>query len=76
MDRVKTKLYNSIGNKIVHYLVILTLHLKKLDKVDLIKIYNKFIKKTSYTSYRTKIFGIFIPNNLINLSIAQPNFTI
>ena len=42
LDRVKTGSRNVIGDKRMHYLVMLTSHPDKLDEVDIIKVANKF----------------------------------
>ena len=44
LDRLKIKLCNTIDNERMYFLVILTLHPEKADKVDLIKVDIKFIE--------------------------------
>ena len=42
LHRIKTDSRNAIGDKRMHYLVMLTSHPDKLDEVDIIKVANKF----------------------------------
>ena len=78
LDRIKIELYNAIGDKRMHFLVMLACHPKKLDKVDLIKVRNKSMNKIVSTGYRIKLFRKFTQSNLdsiprIELAFKQPS---
>ena len=52
----------------------LTSHPEKLEEVDLIKVANKFVQKTSYTGCRMKLFGKFVQSDLDDLLRMKTNF--
>ena len=58
----------------MHCLVMLISHLEKLDKVDLIKVANKFVQKISHTSCRMKLFGKFVQSDLHDALRMSANF--
>ena len=63
-----------MGNKRMHYLVMLMSHPDKLDKVDIIKVADKFAQKTKHTGQRIKLFRNFAKADLDNVPKIRHDF--
>ena len=64
LARVKTKLYNSIGNDRMLDLCILASYPNMVEDINLIDLCNVFLNETSYTGRRNILFGKFVLDDL------------
>ena len=73
MGLVKNKLRNSMGDTRFSDLCMLAQYPDILDDIDIIKICNTFVQKTTYTNRRMKVFGKFVPSDLDFLPMESPD---
>ena len=64
LDRVKTKLRNSMGDERMSNLSILATYPDMVENMDVTSLCNKFVCETSYTSRRLTLFGKFVSSDL------------
>ena len=64
LDRVKTKLRNSMGDERMSNLSILATYPDMVENMDVVSLCNKFACETSYTSRRLTLFGKFVSSDL------------
>ena len=69
LDRVKTKLHNSMGDKRMSNLMMLSFYPEMVNSIDIISLCNKFVSQTQYTSRRETLFRKFVEEDLIIESI-------
>ena len=76
LDRVKTKLHNSMGDERISNLVMLSFYPEMVNSIDIISLCNKFVSQTQYTSRRETLFGKFVEEDLIIESIKPKKASI
>ena len=70
LARVKTKLRNSMCDERMNDLVTLAFCPGMVASIDLISLCNKFVAATHLTSTRERLFGKFVPSDLIGKKVA------
>ena len=66
LAKVKTKLRNTMHDERMSSLATLAFYPDIVKPIDLISLCNEFVTANHHTSTREKLFGKFVPSDLIN----------